>query len=242
MRPIANFAFHSILAVALAAFAATGAAAAGYLKLGGVEGETARQSTRDEWVKVEGRAMPAATGEGKKDFYKGWIELNSWSWGESRAAGDPDRPIVAGRLPNAAKEGTEKGGTEDINIGVGELQEATVSKSMDKSSPKLMEASAKGKVFTSPAPRGSMTTFVPAGTCRVGARYPKASLDTGTMIFEMENIMVSSCSTGSGGGGGSLPMEEISFNYGRIKTVYNAQDRQAPKAEVRSWDPDKKKD
>jgi hypothetical protein len=29
------------------------------------------------------------------------------------------------------KEGGEKGGTEDINTGVGELQEATISKSMD---------------------------------------------------------------------------------------------------------------
>lgn len=35
------------------------------------------------------------------------------------------------------KESGEKGGTEDINIGVGELQECTISKSMDWASPRL---------------------------------------------------------------------------------------------------------
>ncbi|RJQ13433.1 hypothetical protein C4553_03560 [Candidatus Parcubacteria bacterium] len=37
--------------------------------------------------------------------------------------GDPDRPIIQGAVPNQTKESGEKGGTEDINIGVGELQE-----------------------------------------------------------------------------------------------------------------------
>jgi hypothetical protein len=35
------------------------------------------------------------------------------------------------------KESGEKGGTADINIGVGELQECTISKSMDWASPLL---------------------------------------------------------------------------------------------------------
>jgi type VI protein secretion system component Hcp len=247
-------------AILFALAAAPAAAGPAFLKLGGVEGETARPATRDEWVKVEGNAMPAA--EGKKDFYKGWIELNSWSWGTTGAAasasktmtmkgskigenstdGDPDRPLVTGRVPNAAKESGEKGGTEDINIGVGELQEATISKSSDKSTPKLMEAAAKGKVLSTPAPRGSMTTLVPAGTCRAGARYPGATLDTGQMRFVMENIMVTSCSSGGGSGGESLPMEEISFNYGKITTVYGKQDKAAPKVKVRGWDPEKKEE
>ena len=40
--------------------------------------------------------------------------------------GDPDRPVTTGSVPstNAQKESGEKAGTEDINIGVGELQEA----------------------------------------------------------------------------------------------------------------------
>lgn len=41
------------------------------------------------------------------------------------------------RVEREMKESGEKGGTEDINIGVGELQECTISKSMDAASPLL---------------------------------------------------------------------------------------------------------
>jgi hypothetical protein len=42
------------------------------------------------------------------------------------------------------KESGEKGGTEDINIGVGELQECTISKSMDIASAKLAQFAING--------------------------------------------------------------------------------------------------
>lgn len=42
------------------------------------------------------------------------------------------------------KESGEKGGTEDINIGVGELQECTISKSMDMASAKLAQFAING--------------------------------------------------------------------------------------------------
>ena len=42
------------------------------------------------------------------------------------------------------KESGEKGGTEDINIGVGELQECTISKSMDSASAKLAQFAING--------------------------------------------------------------------------------------------------
>jgi hypothetical protein len=42
------------------------------------------------------------------------------------------------------KESGEKGGTEDINIGVGELQECTISKSMDVASTKLAQFAING--------------------------------------------------------------------------------------------------
>lgn len=38
----------------------------------------------------------------------------------------------------------EKGGTEDINIGIGELQECTISKSMDRASAKLAQFAING--------------------------------------------------------------------------------------------------
>jgi hypothetical protein len=46
------------------------------------------------------------------------------------------------------KESGEKGGTEDINIGVGELQECTISKSMDVSSPLLAQYSINGNALS----------------------------------------------------------------------------------------------
>ena len=155
-----------------------------------------------------------AEGPGKGD----WIEIDSYQWGAARGA-------------------QSGGGKREASSP--SISEISVTKSTDKATPKLMEAATKGKVFGSPAPSGSMTTRVPAGTCTVGARYPAAKLDTGSMIFEMENIMVSSCSSGSGGSS-SLPMEEISFNYEKIRTTYQAQDKQAPKTKVRGWDPEKK--
>jgi hypothetical protein len=41
------------------------------------------------------------------------------------------------------KESGEKGGTEDINIGIGELQECTIKKSMDNSTVSLAQAAMK---------------------------------------------------------------------------------------------------
>ena len=232
-------------AIALSfALAAAPALAAGYLKLGGIKGE----STDDK--------------------HKGQIEILSWSWGETNAthaggggggagkvsmakardgakkgnvefewkveegesappppgeaeitlkgAAKPAKPpsVTLKRGAIAAANG-EKGGTQDINIGVGELQEMTISKSMDKSTSKLAEAAVKGKVFKSPAPRGSMTTLVPAGMCKVGARYPTAELGTGERVFEMEEVTVASCAPAASSGG--MPMEQISLNYERIK-------------------------
>lgn len=214
-------------AIALAfVLAPAPALAAGYLKLGDIKGDT--RASAD-----------------KKDFYKGWIELNSWSWGETRAGGgkmhmedisaapnagrvskvdsltvkqqatgDPDRPLVDGRVPNREmKESGEKGGTEDINIGVGELQELTISKSMDKSTPKLMEAAVKGKVFASPLPRGSLTTSVPAGTCKLGARYPTAELGGSGRTYTMTGVVVTGCAASTDG---SIPTETLSLNYDKI--------------------------
>lgn len=42
------------------------------------------------------------------------------------------------------KESVEKGGTADINIGVGELQECTIKKSIDSASTLLAQAAVDG--------------------------------------------------------------------------------------------------
>lgn len=164
--------------------AAVPAAAAGYLKLGDIKGESSDSK------------------------HKNWIDVESWSWGESRSAG---------AASDMRMKGSKIGQNAPASAGKANVQDISITKSSDKSSPKLAEAAVKGKVFSSPAPRGSLTTFVPAGTCRVGARYPNGSLETETMRFEMENIMVTSCATGgSGGSGGMVPTEQISLNYEKV--------------------------
>lgn len=59
------------------------------------------------------------------------------------------------------KESGEKGGTADINIGVGELQECTISKSMDASSTKLTQFAINGNSlalrFETDSPLGLLT-------------------------------------------------------------------------------------
>ena len=72
-----------------------------FLKLGGVEGES------------------------RDDKHKNQIEILSWSWGASQPAtsGGMGGGMGAGKVSMSglsAAEGGEKGGTEDINIGVGE--------------------------------------------------------------------------------------------------------------------------
>jgi len=74
-------------------------------------------------------------GESKDDKHKNEIEILSWSWGATQPStgGGGGGGMGAGKVSKvesltikqttAAAQG-EKGGTEDINIGVGELQEA----------------------------------------------------------------------------------------------------------------------
>ncbi|MCL6699590.1 type VI secretion system tube protein Hcp [Sphingomonas sp. NSE70-1] len=102
MRPTTSLTIHAILAAALVALAASSAAAGpAYMKFEPIKGDSnAKEDHRDE------------------------IEILSYSWGSSQAAGRVSKvdgfTVKQGVKP---EQGGEKGGTEDINIGVGELQE-----------------------------------------------------------------------------------------------------------------------
>ena len=130
MRPITNFTLHAMLAAVLAAFAATGAAAQ-YLALGdSIPAAGANRDSKEKWIEIQswqwGTTSAAKFGAVGGMHRDSDISLKGSKIGQNSAAGDPDRPLVAGQIPNAsaARESTEMGGTEDINIGVGELQEA----------------------------------------------------------------------------------------------------------------------
>ncbi len=183
---------------------------------------TSAAAAADIYLKFEGiKGSVAATGElcpgddlprdnaANTRAGKDWIQIDSYQWGTARG--------MTGTAGTAANREASSPSVSEI----------AVTKMTDTATPKLAK----------PLARGSLTLKMPAGQCIVGARYPAATLNTPYMRYEMENVMVSSCSASSGGGGGSLPMEEISFNYDKISTAYTKQDKKEPDKPYRpKWD------
>ena len=157
----------------------------------------------------------------------GRIEVDSWAWGAIGSRGTGDKWFVADSfgfgVEREMKESGEKGGTEDINIGVGELQEATISKSMDRSKPATPKKpmtwdNVTNKPFTGaagPRQRGSLSIKVPAGTCKAGARYSAAEFGTDKRVYQLTGVVVTGC-----GAGGGVAMESLSLNYEKIRWTY----------------------
>ena len=202
-------------------------------------------------------------GESQDDKHKNQIEILSYSWGATQTshAGGTGGGMGAGKVsmqdisaPSATsgKSKGEKGGTEDINIGVGELQES--GKDMTLKGSKIGEnAPAAGGVqvaagdvdgdgradvvsprdaasglatgkrmhkpvtFPNPRDRGSLTIRGKFPGCVVGARYPTMRLGNAAKRYTLQDAIITSCGTVSSGGD-ALPMEEVSFNYAKIKT------------------------
>ncbi|MFG0326268.1 MAG: Hcp family type VI secretion system effector [Phycisphaerales bacterium JB037] len=97
-------------------------------------------------------------------------------------------------------------------------------KNLDKATPKLAEAICKG-------------THIP----KVTLRLCRAAGDkTQYMEYAMENVIVDSLSYGgSSGGESALPVETVSFNYGKITWKYTETDHKtgAAKGDVQAgWD------
>lgn len=104
------------------------------------------------------------------------------------------------------KESGEKGGTEDINIGVGELQECTISKSMDAATAKLAQSAINGNSLGE-----AEINFVEiAGG---GAGQPICYLK-----YKLDRCFVKSWSTS--GDADDRPTEEVAFYYNKIAFVH----------------------
>ena len=119
-----------------------------------------------------------------------WFAVNSFSFGIEREM----------------QESGEQGGTEDINIGVGELQECTVSKSMDRTSPRLAQFAINGN---SP---GEAEVHFFDGSGRRARLY---------MIYKLDRCFVKSWSTS--GDADDRPTEEVAFYYNKIAFVFAGQ-------------------
>jgi type VI secretion system secreted protein Hcp len=91
-----------------------------------------------------------------------------------------------------------------------DFQDFTVVKPLDKCSPKLALACAQGKAIKE----------VTLDLCRAGGDKFKY------MEYKMSNCVVTSCRPGgSSKGGESVPLEEVTFNFGKIEWTYSQMKR-----------------
>jgi type VI secretion system secreted protein Hcp len=136
-----------------------------YLKMKGVEGESAIENHKDE------------------------IELNSWNWGASNPTTINKGGMSAGRVS---------------------FTNLTITKTFDKSSPKLLNLCATGK-------------HVDEATLTCG-KSTGAKTTEDFLTIKLETVFVSDYSTG-GLEGAEVEHESITLNYGKINIDYKSQDK-----------------
>ena len=113
------------------------------------------------------------------------------------------------------KESGEKGGTTDINIGVGELQECTVSKSMDMASMDLAQFAINGN-----SPGTAEIDFVEVAGGGDSAPSPEVQDEALATLadVELERAFIKSWSIS--GDADDRPTEEVAFYYNKIAFQY----------------------
>lgn len=155
--------------------------------LGGISDPT--WAAADMFMKIEG----GIEGESTDSKHDKWIEIESWSWGLSN--------------------------TGSFNAGGGKrsVQEFSVVKKLDKSSPKLAMACASGQIIPTVTLELVVLPEDPA--------IPDAT--TRYMKYIMRDVLISSVRPG-GTVGDVLPLEEVSLNFMIIELIYN---RELPSGE-----------
>ena len=143
---------------------------------------------------VNGDATISGYAKGDANYKEtGWFVADSFGFGVEREM----------------KESGEKGGTEDINIGVGELQECNITKSMDRASAKLAQFAINGNSL---------------GTATIDFVETAGGSPTGKPMcylrYLLERCFIKSWSTS--GDGDERPTEEVAFYYNRIAFQYLA--------------------
>ena len=144
-------------------------------------------------------------GESTDDKHKEWIEVLSYSWGASQAAGGA-----------ASATGSHAGQRVDISP-------FSVVKQLDKASPKLFLSCCTGEHI------GEVTMEL----CKAGGDKQKY------MTYKFTDVLVSSVRPGgSSQGGDALPLEEVSFSFGKVELEYIPIDKTGkPQGQVPAgWD------
>jgi type VI secretion system secreted protein Hcp len=119
--------------------------------------------------------------------HAGEIDVLAWSWGMSQSA--------------STHHGTG-GGTGKVNV-----QDLSVTKNIDKSTPNLVKFCCTGKHF-------------PTATLTVRKAGDKP---VEYMVVKMKDVLISSVHTGGSGAGDSLT-ENISLNFAQFEVIFTEQD------------------
>ena len=138
--------------------------------------------------------LDGVPGEATDDKHKDWIELLSYNH-------DMSQPVSSTR---SSAGGAATGRTQHGDF--------TITKFVDKASPKLYEAVSNGKHFSK----------AKIEVCRAGGSQVKF------LEITLEEVMVSGVqlnSHGSSKDGQELPTESVTLNYGKIEWIYTQQKR-----------------
>jgi len=95
------------------------------------------------------------------------------------------------------------------------LDDITVSKELDKASPKIAEAVCKGKVF-------------PKVEIHLTASYTDGGRVT-YYAYELKNVLVTSYNINGGGQSDEVPMEDFALNFEEIKVTYTETNKKGKK-------------
>lgn len=170
-----------------------------------------------EWIADVERPAPGA-GKAKAAPTAVSHDLRTNVVARTATGGDPDRPIVAGSVPNPP---AARGTNESILIGSGRTETASGQPTGKRQHMPIRT----NPIYDRPSGKGSVWIRVssPWVACRVGARYPSLRLAGEAQAYDLEDVTVARC--GSGAGAAS---EEVAFTYKKVT--------------VRGWDPKKKEE
>ncbi len=145
------------------------------------------------------RESPTTRANASDDKHKETIEIASWSFGSSNPSSVGSSGMSAGREASTPA-----------------ISEIVVTKTQDKSSPKLAEGVSKGKT----------TQELKKQTTHNGDTYYQVKLT---------DVMVSSWSVSGQGSGDPVPTESLSLNFTKIEWNYTPQNADSPALLKGSW-------
>jgi type VI secretion system secreted protein Hcp len=144
---------------------------------------SASAAAMNAYLKIEG--VP-----GESAAHPGWIEVNSFQWGVGRGISSPT------------------GGSADREASSPSVSEITVTKAVDKASPKL---------------KACVATRCHLGTVELMVRKAGGGESQAYQDYVLNNAWVSRYSMSSMSSGGDRPTESVSFKFAKVEMKYNEQ-------------------